>query len=595
MHAESQGTSTPAEAPVRLSAAPATASDGIDLEFETITEAIEAGRPLPEILDLVVARAHAVLGAQETLVLLREGDLLIGAAQRGFDDVSPTTIQLSMVGSIEGWVASRRRALALRDPEQDPRFHEAPPRRRPIASLVSLPLEARGKVLGVLSAATAEKTDFADSLMLLVVLADLATLAIESCRTLARESRRSRLVDLLRYVTTVEYGTDLVASLTPVADRIVETLGAEKVDILLADPERAAYVSLGVSNTPLGQKQRELGLDVVPMTAPSPVVQVIKTGRSMLVYDGPHDPRMWRPDVEQLGLASVMLSPIEVNGEQRGALVCSSTRAYAFQPDDLDTQDLIARRLGLALQHSELTDDLNRLESERLQRMERDDFIELLAHDLKNPLSVLKGYAQLAGRRLAAGDTDYTARALSVMNQKADQLDRLMNDILEVTRMSVGTFTVEPASVDLVELVRGEVESAQVTSDKHTIRVTAPPALPVEADPERMGQVIQNLLSNAIRYSPRGGPVDVTVVAQDGEATISVCDRGSGIAPADLPHIFERSFRGQGQAPQVAGGRGLGLYISREIARLHAGRIWASPREGGGSCFFVALPERRPD
>jgi signal transduction histidine kinase len=117
----------------------------------------------------------------------------------------------------------------------------------------------------------------------------------------------------------------------------------------------------------------------------------------------------------------------------------------------------------------------------------------------------------------------------------------------------------------------------------------------VEADPERMGQVIQNLLSNAIRYSPRGGPVDVTVVAQDGEATISVCDRGSGIAPADLPHIFERSFRGQGQAPQVAGGRGLGLYISREIARLHAGRIWASPREGGGSCFFVALPERRPD
>jgi signal transduction histidine kinase len=89
--------------------------------------------------------------------------------------------------------------------------------------------------------------------------------------------------------------------------------------------------------------------------------------------------------------------------------------------------------------------------------------------------------------------------------------------------------------------------------------------------------------------------VDVAIEAQDGEATISVCDRGSGIAPTDLPHIFERSFRGQGQAPQVAGGRGLGLYISREIVRLHGGRIWATAREGGGSCFFVALPERRPD
>ena len=188
-------------------------------------------------------------------------------------------------------------------------------------------------------------------------------------------------------------------------------------------------MSLGVSNTPLGQKQRALGLDVIPMTAPAPVVQAIQSGRSMLVYDGRHDARMWRPEVEQLGLASVMLSPIEVDGQPRGALVSSSTQSYAFQPDDLETQDLIARRLGLALQHSEMTEDLNRLEAERLQRMERDDFIELLAHDLKNPLSVLKGYAQLAGRRLASGDTVYATRALNAINQKVDQLDRLMNDM----------------------------------------------------------------------------------------------------------------------------------------------------------------------
>ncbi|HUS17084.1 MAG TPA: ATP-binding protein [Chloroflexia bacterium] len=565
-----------------------TSSDS-PLDLETITDAIEGGRPLSYVLDQVVERACVLLNVHETYVLLREGDLLVGAAQRGLAAENPQDIRLPMDAGIEGWVAVHRRPLAVKNPQQEPRFHQLPQRQHAVESQIVVPLEAQGRVLGVLVVSDGEKTDFSGDLMLLLVLADLATLAIESSRNRGREVRRARLVDLLRYVTTVDYGSDIKKAVEPVADRIAEVLEVEKTDIMFFDPERDALVSLGVSSTPLGNKQRELGLDIVPSSAQSLVYNVYLTGRSEIVEDARYDHRVYRPFVTELGIRSMLITQLTVAGQSRGILAVTDTRPGIFSTDDLAVLDLIGRRVSLALEQIELTEDMSRLEAERLERIERDNFLELLAHDIKNPLAALKGYAQLAGRRLETGDSAYAARALGVINEKADQLTRLMNDMLELTRLAAGTFSIQRGDVDLAVLLRNELDAVETTTTQHSLTYEGPNSLPMRGDRDRLSEVVQNLLSNAIRYSPSGGPVKVSLTTDDVQASIAVCDGGVGIAPEDMPRIFERAYRGQGE--RVAGGRGLGLYISREIVRLHAGRIWAEPApDGTGSCFHVVLP-----
>jgi two-component system, OmpR family, sensor kinase len=568
------------------SAAAFSTMDG-DLDLETITDAIDAGRPLTEILDLVVDRAELLLDAAETFILLRDGDLLVGAAQRGLTGPAHE-IRIPLGESIEGQVAVRRRPLIMTDPLHNPRFRNLPQRSTAIAAIIALPLQARGKVLGVLSAATVAPTDFDETLVLLLVLADLASLAIETSRSTAREARQTRLVDLLRYVSNVDFESDLKATLGPVATRIAEVMGSEKVDIMFLDPERSAFVSLGVSQTPLGHKQKELGLDIVPAQAATLLAQVYRTGESVLVPDSLRDDRVYRPFIEQLGVRTLMYSPVEVGGERRAILASTSTQPDAFGESDLAVHDLIARRLSLALQHLELTEDLSRLEAERLARLERDNHLDLLAHDVRNPLAAIKGYAQLAHRRLRMGDVAYVERALGLINERADQLNRMMNDMLDVTRMAAGTFTIQRQTLDLVALLRDEIEAARVTTSRHAIRLDAPAELPVWGDPLRLAEVVQNLLSNAIRYSPQGGPIQIAAGIVEGAVQMSVCDAGMGIAPEDLPRVFDRAYRGRGE--QIGGGHGLGLYISREIVRLHGGRIWAESASGQGACFYVVLP-----
>ena len=557
-------------------------------ELETITDAIEAGQPLPYILNLVVARVGSLLSVTETYLLLREGPQLVGVAVNGLTTADPATIQVPLEGSAEGWVVQTRRPLLLREPTGDGRFVPLAQHGAGMVALLLVPLEVRGRVIGVLAAGRNTPGDFNDDRLLLLVLADLATLAIETNRSIGREARRTRLIDLLRYVSGLDYSQELHTVLTAVADRVAEVLQVEKVDVMLYDPERDALVSFGVSQTPLGTRQKELGLDIIPTATDALMIQVFRSGESALVTDAASDPRVYPPLVTDLGLRSMIYSPLIVSGESRGVLCCTSTQAEAFTADDLAVQDLIARRLSLALRHNEMSEDLSRLEAERLARLERDDFIELLAHDLKNPLAAMKGYSQLATRRLRQGDMTYVARALEMIDDKSEQLRRLMDDILDVTRLAAGTFSIVREELNLARLLHNEVEAVQTTTTAHNLLLDAAGSCLILGDADRLAEVLQNLLTNAIRYSPAGGPITVHLTEADGQAVVAICDEGIGIAAEDLPRIFDRAYRGQGT--RVKGGRGLGLYISREIVRLHSGRIWAESRPSGGSCFFLALP-----
>jgi signal transduction histidine kinase len=227
----------------------------------------------------------------------------------------------------------------------------------------------------------------------------------------------------------------------------------------------------------------------------------------------------------------------------------------------------------------------------------KDDFIATAAHELRSPLTTLIGYTEVLRQQTAiisgAKLAEWQVEALETIAHDTMRVVGLANDLLDVTRLQAGQFEVHCYSSDLIHLTQRVVARLQESSKAHTIVVDAPTSpLLVSMDTLRIEQVLQNLGSNAIKYSPQGGQIRVTVRAQPeaGVAELAVCDQGIGIPASQRRHIFSRFFRADNARIQGIEGTGLGLYLCRELIRLHGGRIWFESTEGLGSTFYIALP-----
>jgi signal transduction histidine kinase len=217
-------------------------------------------------------------------------------------------------------------------------------------------------------------------------------------------------------------------------------------------------------------------------------------------------------------------------------------------------------------------------------------FISLVVHDLRSPLTVAMGYLQVAERQLVdVGDAlarppiDRTMGALR-------QILRLVDDLLDAARLERGRFVIQPEPSDLAELARDVVDGQRLTDTNHSYILDAPAHLTGVWDKTRCQQVLTNLVSNAAKYSRPGTEVRVRLRPEDGSVIVSVADQGVGLATADIDQLFQ-PFARPGQEREATG-TGLGLYISKGIVEAHGGRIWVESTVGRGSTFFVRLPRR---
>ena len=220
----------------------------------------------------------------------------------------------------------------------------------------------------------------------------------------------------------------------------------------------------------------------------------------------------------------------------------------------------------------------------------KDVFLADVIHELKTPLAAAKAQAQLALHQLGDRRTDATtARSLRLISQQIDRLNRLVGDLLEASRLEAGSVELQTSQFDLSALLEEMRNRMQPLGDRHPIRINAPEKLSLIADKDRIEQVLANLLSNAIRYSPEGGPIEVDAETTGDGVHIRVRDRGLGIPREHQQLVFERFGRAHGSA---FGGLGLGLAISKGIVERHGGRIWveSTGRPGEGSVFHVQLP-----
>jgi len=221
---------------------------------------------------------------------------------------------------------------------------------------------------------------------------------------------------------------------------------------------------------------------------------------------------------------------------------------------------------------------------------QREEFMAIASHELKTPVTSLKGYIQLLQRRLHKAGNEQTASLLAKMDARMNKLVTLINELLDVTTIETGKLQWRTEVFDLDALVRDIVEEVGHTTTQHQIRIEGAVPTPVFCDHEHLGQVLINLLSNAIKYSPQANTILVKLATDTDTAIIGVQDFGIGIAPEKHEHVFERFFRVSDPESKTFPGLGLGLFISAQIVKRHGGKMWVESQAGVGSTFFFTVP-----
>jgi signal transduction histidine kinase len=292
--------------------------------------------------------------------------------------------------------------------------------------------------------------------------------------------------------------------------------------------------------------------------------------------------------------ASIMLTGY-ASLESAIAALRSGAYDYLMKPSDVDELRATVNR---AIERGLLRRRL--LELEEVDRL-KTQFLSMASHELRTPLTAVSGFIQVARRRITrAAGTDSAdawkqeaARAAETLEQAQRQsrrLGRLVDELLDVSRLQLGRVELHQREIDLFASLGEVVDRIKLMHTTHTFELEpARVPAPVLVDQDRMDQVFENLLGNAVKYSPSGGSVVIRVTSDDGEAHVSITDQGIGIAPDELKNVFNLFYRSPDPRAGHVGGLGLGLYISREIVTRHGGRMWAESAEGG-STFHVVLP-----
>jgi signal transduction histidine kinase len=215
-------------------------------------------------------------------------------------------------------------------------------------------------------------------------------------------------------------------------------------------------------------------------------------------------------------------------------------------------------------------------------------FVALVAHDLRGPLTVVLGYLQLLERQVPTAGDDQMRKPIDGMDRALHSVIRMVSDLLDSARFELGHFAIQPAPCDLAGLVREVVDSQRLTDDRHRYMVSTPAPVTGRWDRVRLKQVLANLITNAAKFSPPATDVQVRVRSDNAGVVLSVTDQGSGIAPEAIGQLFQ-PFARLGRE-RDATGSGLGLYITKGIVEAHRGRIWVESVVGRGTTFFVRLP-----
>jgi signal transduction histidine kinase len=293
---------------------------------------------------------------------------------------------------------------------------------------------------------------------------------------------------------------------------------------------------------------------------------------------------------------SAMCIPLITSRTIVGVLLLENRRQpNSFAHIDLSFLQAVADLIALAIENARLKKELETTQSLGEANRLKAELLSALAHEMRTPLTSIKGYSTALLMEEASFSPDIQREFLNIIDEECDTLQDIIHDLLESSVIDAGLLRLEPEPVMLSRLARDVIEGVARRFPKHRFVVDFPTPFPiVDADPRRIAQVLQNLLDNAVKYSPEGTMVVVRGERGKDEVVVSVADQGVGIAPEHLNRLFEKFFRIESGLGRHVVGSGLGLPIVRTILESHGGRVWAESRLGEGSTFYFTLPLSGP-
>ena len=322
--------------------------------------------------------------------------------------------------------------------------------------------------------------------------------------------------------------------------------------------------------------------------------RVVEQGKTVI-----HDFRDPRVDddgslerLRRLGITWVAMAPVVSDGRVIAILRVSSRDPEPCTDEQRTLLDAIANVAAMAIGNAERYRMAQR-EAQRLAELEdiKSGFLRLASHELRGPLALVRGYLSMFEDGSLATVSGAARDVLPVISGKLSEMSRMVDDMLETARLEDRRLQLTRVAIDLREVAQHVIADVPVVTGVHSVHVDiGEEPLPLVADPNRIGTVIRNLLDNAVRYSPMGGRITVSVHREDRSAVLDVSDEGIGIAAADMQRLFERFGRIVTSENSHIAGTGLGLHLSRELARLHGGDIVAESVPGRGSTFRLILP-----
>jgi PAS domain S-box-containing protein len=473
-------------------------------------------------------------------------------------------------------------------------------------SVLTVPLRVRGQIIGAVGVTRSKPGQpyTADDEVFLQELADRAALAIVHSRLYAAEREAKELAeraaDRTARLQSITAALSAARSPAQVAEVVlrqgIAAMGAYAGVILLSSADGAALEILDATGYTwdLWEVWAQL-----PIDSPLPLTDAGRTGQAIWLPSREIYAECYPHLVAGLNdrAAALAAIPLKIDTQSIGVLGLSFAEAQAFGVDDQTFMLALAQQCAQAIERARLyeAEQQARAEAEAAVRV-RDQFLSIASHELKTPLTLMLGNVQLLQRRAEDRDklSERNRRSINVIESQISRLNNLINGLLDISRIQSGQLSIQPVPLDLGVLAKRVVEEVRPTlSPRHSLVCEyEDESLLVNGDTVRLEQVLHNLISNAIKYSPQGGLVRVQVERRDDKVCLVVRDQGIGIPASAYPYLFQRFFRAANADQHHISGLGVGLYVVKKIVSLHGGTVTVTSTEGSGSIFTILLPAR---